>query len=696
MFWIERRGGEYRLGDQCSHYNGKQEFEKLTFDISNNKVLANIGVQGELKYLTIYRDSYRANCGKSNNSWPGVWTAKDSSTYGPYSFSIEIDGHTYDLAKVNWDFRTGLLDNIFPITEMPEPNGRFIVRTLTFTPVSADGSQRLRGVVYGLEIENTSKDEIVGKIILPKLNYNLRKFQNTTQDSWAPPSWALFDPYDFEISSGDADIFNPELEFKLGKGEKFWAPSIIYMPGESTPGEVNKKGTFAWFTESNKYYRGILGHLEIPANPFLAEFYEREVMQAFNSIAMSGAGKMAGSNWGSYPPTRQIWQKDCFYSCLPFMLLDADFARNIILWFDEFGVRHEGTTCTGGVSHSVGLSVAAPLLAGIYYDATADKKFFRQHPGFKEKWNRLLDEILASRIDQDVWLFPTRFISDGPVDGDYHTGSQICVWRAVNGQAKLLEEVWDDKSKADEFATCADMIKASILEKCVFDNSFLVESTWRDGRKPELFSDGEESDTTLMPFYGFMKYDDPLYAKTMEFSFSKENLNYNSSLHALKWIEVPATSPGYNKGLCAGKDSLSLFGEDGYYSELRRVTDADGSVWWWPYGGPGNPEYGNVIRGFMNIGKSGWFAGVYTALFIDRFLGIRYDAPAKNLFFNPHPAISDFAWKDFPMGNDQFSLVYQNGGVVLTNCGREAVTFIAGKSKAIEVPAGQTVELARI
>ena len=36
-------------------------------------------------------------------------------------------------------------------------------------------------------------------------------------------------------------------------------------------------------------------------------------MQALGSLAMGPTGKLAGSNWGTYPATRQIWAKDCFY-----------------------------------------------------------------------------------------------------------------------------------------------------------------------------------------------------------------------------------------------------------------------------------------------------------------------------------------------------------------------------------------------
>lgn len=679
-FGIERKAGKITMADPASHFNGKTDYDKLTYDISNNKILANVGIQGQISHLSVYRDSYRVNCGDGvTGGWPGVWMAKDVSTYGPYSYTLAIDGRKHDLSGVDWDFRTGLLDNLFPVTELKDPQGRFIVHLLTYAPVSADGSERLRGVVYGLLLESLGDQPLNGSVILPKLGFPYRK----ADKHFVPDTWGAFDPFDFEIGAGDGGNYAPEISFHLTKGRTLWIPTVIYAPGEPVVEQIAKRGAHAWFAESSRYYRHILGRMTTAREPFLAGFYEREVMQALQSVAMSASGKIAGSNWGSYPATHQIWQKDCYYSCLPFMAGDAGLAQGMILWFDEFGVRQKGTVVEGGVSHSVSLSVAAPLLAGLYYEASGDKSFFQQHPQFRQSWGTLLDAVIASRKDKDVWLFPTRFISDGPVEGDYHVGSNVCVWRAVKGYARLLEEVYGDPAKAAEYAREADHIKASVLKTAVAGTAgpYLVESVWRDHRKPADFSDGEESDTTLMPFYGMMSYNDPVYINTMRFSAGPQNTNYNTALHAFKWIGVPSTAPGYNKALCAAMSREELFGEHGAYNEFRRVADADGSVWWWSYGGGGNPEYGKVIRGYEHIGKSGWAAGVHSSVFPSRFLGVEYDAPERLFRFAPTPWFGDFSWSDFPVGNDRFSVGYERKGdtvhVIMKNPNRYGIRLEA-------------------
>jgi hypothetical protein len=283
---------------------------------------------------------------------------------------------------------------------------------------------------------------------------------------------------------------------------------------------------------------------------------------------MSGSGKLAGSNWGSYPATRQIWTKDCFYSCLPLMALEPALAQKMILWFHEFGVRQPGEIVTGGLNHSISLSVASVMLAGLYYDQTGDKTFFTQHPELRAAWGKLLDELVATRQEPDVWLFPTQYISDGKLDCDWHCGSNIAVWRALKSYARLLAEVYGDARRANDYAALADKVRDAILKKTAITGPFgrqFIEGVNRNGKVPRMTSDGEESETTLMPFYGFLPYDDATYRNYMHFSVSTHNAQYNATFHSIDWGPgVPATAPGYNKGLCFGTDRDSLFGDHGY------------------------------------------------------------------------------------------------------------------------------------
>jgi hypothetical protein len=686
LFWIERKGGKYRMGDPSSKYGGNLNFEDLTFDISNNKVLANVGLQGSIKNLTIYRDSYRVST--SSGNLPGVWMAKDNSSFGPYSYKIHIEGSTFDLAKVDWDFRTGLLDNIFPVTELRDPQGRFLVRLLTFAPISADGLERLRGVVYGLQLENLSRGNLAGSVELPEM------FANQRQDFTKQPIH-MWEPFEFEFGLGDSKSFQRKIKFQLAPEGNVWVPLILSMAGDSTVEAVNQKGTAAWLAESWAYYRRLLGRLDISGVGYLSGFFERQVMQALGSIAMSASGKLAGTNWGSYPATREIWMKDAYYSCLPIATLDPSLVKPILSWFNEFGIRQKGAVLEGGINHSLSLSVASLVLGGMYYDLTGDKAFFLAHPEFKQNWDSLVTQMVTSRSDQILWLFPSRYISDGALEGDYHTGTNVVAWRSLKAYSRLLTEVFGDPGGGKHFAEIANKVHEAVLATTVIDGPFgrqFIEGVDKNGKPPRLISDGEESDTTLMPFYGFLPCDNELYLHYMRFSMSEFNQAYQPLVRAITWAgspatpladRVPATAPGYMKGIALGNDVNELFGEHGYYSEVRRVTDADGSVFWWPYGWNSNPpawDYDHPVR--LSIpGKAGWFAGVHSAVFMSRYLGVDYDAPKAKLRFMPSPLLGNcFQWSGFPLGNDRFSVSYERKGTTV----RVSAVCESGKSMDLE------------
>jgi hypothetical protein len=204
------------------------------------------------------------------------------------------------------------------------------------------------------------------------------------------------------------------------------------------------------------------------------------------------------------------------------------------------------------------------------------------------------------------------------------------------------------------------------MQRCTVDGSFgkqFIEAAYRNGREAPMESDGEESDVTLMPFYGFLSWDDPVYLNYMRFSVSEYNKIYSPQLHAITWFDVPSTAPGYLKGLCSSTDKSSLMGEHGSMTEIRRVTDADGSIWWWAYGWGEKgfkPPYGKVVRGNPGgFGKAGYFSGIYSAVYIARQLGIQCNYISRTFCFEPLHASASFSWSDLSLGGNKFSLDYQ-------------------------------------
>jgi hypothetical protein len=685
IFGCVRSAGKVALLDAESHFNRPAKPDRLSFESSNAGMLAVHGYQGVLEGVTSYRAAYTTLTG----NWPGVWTAKDHTTSGPFAFRLIIDGMEHDLAKVEWDARTELIDNLLPVTTLAGPSGRFRVRLLTCAPVSADGRQRPRGVIYGLELTNTGTIPLEVTVVVPSPVWGRKAF-----DGWGEQDKNC----SLEVALGDRSTYDPRPTVSLAPGTSRWVPVIITDAGSDAVATINAQGTVAWIRDTLTYERRLLGRLTMPDHPWVAAFYERNLLQAQHAIAMDPEGRIAGSNWGSVPVTRMTWTKDFFHAALPLMGQDPAFATDLIAWFDAHGERPPGIVdradakpkagaTAGGISHSISLAVAAPLLAGVLYEHTGDAEFLRRHPAWKTHWADVLTRLLAT-CHPGSSLMPTRFISDGPVTGAIHVGSNACVAKALAAYARLLREVWQDPVGAKPYADAATKMVAEL--KQLAPTGPWHEAYGVDGTSAGAVSDGEESDTTLMPFYGLLTQDDPTWQATMAFAASPANTKFTANLHAIAWEgSVLATAPGYNKPLAAATGTDALFGEHGAFTELRRQADGDGSLWWWPYGMNKNPVYGEVQRAFMGIGKAAWFSGAYATLFPNRFLGLRWDAPTATLILHPRPELGRITWEDLPLGGSWRVDVATTGSDLTVRNRSAGALSVNGTA----IPAGGTARL---
>lgn len=641
FFWLLYSRESIEYGNKESYYGRKICDERLTFDVSNNKVLANIDIRGTIKSFVTYRHSYPAD-----DNLPGVWWHKDFTQSGPYFYSIQMDGETFDLDKVDIPVKVMLLDNLFPLIYLRD--SRVEIRLVVFAPISRDGRHRPPAIFYGMLLKNTSTSSIEGKILLPKNQLN---------------SFVL-------ALEKDAVIGENEIQYKLAPNESLWIPTVIgAVPMEETIEELKIFSSLEWINETWLYFKDMVGDLQMPQDQFTAEFFERAVLQCFNSIGMARDEEISGSNWGSFPATTQIWMKDMYYSFLPFFELEPEFFKKGILWFLKRSVRYRGKY-KEGVNHSLSNSLTPAIMVGLYYSVTGDKEFFHDHPEIITEIKSLLDKVLKSRRGE-LYLFPSTWISDGPSRGDYHAGSNVAAWFSFKSFADIIEDVVGDRDLANYYRNIAECIKRDIDRVCIVQGPQgpqYVEGVNADGT-PIFCHDGEESDTTLMPFYGYTKYDDPAYHRHMRVAVTEANPFYRASTKGIAWPDgkrfwTDATFPGYITGLAGVKTKEEWSGPNGRMTIIRRLTDVDGSIWWWPYK-VGDSE-GMVSREFT--GKCGWASGVFVAHFISQILGLSYDARTNTLKFRPFSPSSDFSWKNFRLGRMRFSVEYRRSNDFIQCC----------------------------
>lgn len=685
-FGVTYQNGTYTAKDDKSFFGRKLPDPELTFDIANNKTLVNVSINGSIKYVSIYHGNYYSD------NIPGVWMCKDFKRTGPFSFKLNLDDELIDLDVADIPYSTSLLGNLFPVTEFQFEKVKATL--VTYTPVSADGTIRLRGVVYGLQLENQSNVIVRGDILLPTLD--------TTPDQLFAGAELCVHPADREEKSG-------AVSFELSPGQSIWVPAVLYPPGERTLEIVDEKGSLYWLNETWAYFKGMTGRLQMEDDPFTAEFFERAVYQCFGSIGMDGSGAIVGSNWGTYPTTEFVWNKDMYYSFLPLYMMEPELFKQGMLWFLNHGVRPFGNRYEGGVTHSLSNSLSSVVMAGLYYQSTGDKDLFLQNPEIDRKLRVVMEETLRSRKPDDPWLFPSVWLSDAYSLGDYHTGSNVIAWAAFEHYARVVDEVLGDNEAALRYRDIAKRIKEDLERHHTTEGPFgpqyaegismnqpdklkddaekyegayhdlgmqFIGNLTKNGQINLLHHDGEESDTILMPLYGYTTYRNPTYHNYMRFSLSPANPTYNPESRGIQWGDHSAcTFPGYMSGMGMISDAASMSGDAGYFTEIRRLTDADGSLWWWPYNN-GAP-YGDVVR-HNTCGKCGWASGVFAGMFVSQILGLTYDAPAKCLHFRPFSPTSSFDWDCFTLGSQTFSVSYRKNDLAIntavSNLGSHVVT----------------------
>ena len=96
-----------------------------------------------------------------------------------------------------------------------------------------------------------------------------------------------------------------------------------------------------------------------------------------------------------------------------------------------------------------------------------------------------------------------------------------------------------------------------------------------------MVHDGEESDTTLLPIYGYASYDDLKYKNYTRFALTESNLFYSPQSKGIKWRSLKeeeradATFPGYITGFANITNEEQMNGKQGYMTRIR-YTDCAG------------------------------------------------------------------------------------------------------------------------
>lgn len=656
-FQLQVEAGQYTTKNSISYYRHKLPDAGLSYDVSNQKVLANLNVFGNLKTLTFYQQNVLTE------EKPGVWVNKQLTQTQDVSFEVTVNQQVYQLEDDQHRVTVDVEDNLNP--RFVHEYSDFHLTVRPFCPILE--GERLSCLVYAFELENTGNEALDVRFSLPSLyqqklsdqQHVLLVGKQLTGVQVAPQETttaaiALIDPNCYELMEWFAEADCDE-----------------------------------WFRETVDYFRERFGRLTMQ-DDYLASLFQRAAYQSFAAFGMSQHQQLVGSNWGSYPATQRIWNKDMYYSSLPFLFFDQELMEQTILWFQQYAVKFPGTKFAGGISHSVSNALAPLLLASLYMDYYG-VDFFVEHSEIIKEGQQLVEELVATREDPTRYLVHSIWISDAYALGDYHTGTNICFWKACEGLAKL-SQANDEIESAEKYTELAEKIKSDILELLTIEGPYgrqflegadktgepytslsqyqqpileqgliFLEAVIEGEKIHLLMHDGEESDTTLAAFYGFLPIEDPIYQNSMQFAASLENPTYSTTVEGITWgLESGATFPGYTTILMSGSQHAEAFKEK--LEVLKRLADLDGSWWWWPY--PLNPIQGEVVRNF-GCGKCGWASGIFISLFVTHYLGLSQKEGV--LCFAPMEGLENFSWENFRLGDKWVSIYFETDQVVVVN-----------------------------
>jgi hypothetical protein len=693
----------YRIVEPAN--DNTDDLSQAWFDISNNNISCSINANGLIEFPSVMGplSKYTKGLGADscNNYGPG-----DYITGSQWTFRISDDNQSALLSELK-NPSLDIVDNIFY-----KWNYQFKdlnIQVLAFAPEGEENplAQEPRALILILHLLNTGEIQFIGKVSVPgviceanNISASMEKapvygpaplpIANSHQGNNANfhPRYAEVGPtvpgYEAVMLLDGAD-WNPgfpDIHFSLPPGSTTNL-SLAFLVGtcvselEYTRDFISTRTVPDWLNSTARLHKKATGNLIIPEDPMLAEMFYRYYECGHTCYLLNGNGYLTEPKGGAWS-IMSILNPGYVIGLIP--------SGNLPL--------------KSNVSYSLYGATIELIMAADYYQRNGDPVYFR-NSAFRTSATAIVNSILATEYPETT-LFPSQSIWDGPSRGDYHTGSQILVWRVLDIFSRIAGEEWNDTVTAGLWSRKADACRSAILSKCIIPGPFgqqFAEGTWKNGAVNDAAKchDGEEVALVQSAFYGLVEQDNPLVTNHCKASMTPFNYLYNTRLNAMLWQSSSYWSGGYTfpawlvviAGAETNEELLS-----GIHL-WKSMTDIDGSPWWWPYDveqtNPANVNRRrcNFTGGFCDVAKVSYAASVFNTLLINNVMGLSADMPRKTVAFRPFSPWSDFEWTGGRIGNAFFDIKYTDDGsgitATITNRNAETYSGVIG----ITVPEGK-------
>lgn len=618
-------GLEWPVDAKMESEFGRDTDYPFSVDVSNNRVLTSLDRNGNLRRVVtaVGVDDVRGE------GIPGVYINKQLAfCEGTIGARIAVDGSPQLAPSLSF------LDGVFP-TFTNHDAGVTITRTV-FAP--DDGTHRRARIVVLIAFNNQSEDERTVEVAVhsatrsvgnwPLLNYSVSLITDTTSRASLCSSYVL--------PPGGSQEIALVIDF-----------DALCEPAKS---EDSLDQIRASLVGTGDQRTGNLGRLTVPEDPWFGELATRASELARQSVLVLEDGSTVGSFWGSNAnPIPDVWHRDLGYATLGLIESDPDLAATTIAFLADFGLPEQAwgfalsvSPDAKGIEHSLGNACVAAVLASLLISRHGSSALDAHKDSLHSYLRRLAQQLLDLRPAPGE-LYRTLYISDGPSRGDYHTGSNILAWRAATALSTDFAAVIGEE-QATALAQTAHSLRDAIEGTCIrrVDGvEMYVEGVYGDGNIVAVH-DGEESDLTLAPVYGFAPRDDYAIREHARWAHSPGNPYFAKTTGGVDfwdWDDSNGiTYPGHIHALSAAgtRDELAEA-----LHAIRRTTDLDGSFWWWPFPHAEKDE----ARATRSLGKCGWCAGEFLSVLLHDIVGVERNHAEATLTFAPYAPWREFSWQ---------------------------------------------------
>ena len=630
--------------DPGTHY--RSDTPGLVFEVSNGMILAAVDRHGRI---------VNAVTMENGDTWPG--SSSWHFSVGTGTQDVRLDR----TAGIGVD----LLGGLFPVHVFSL--GYLRIRQLVFAPVGeGPAPARPRAIIVIFQLDNPGREAVEA---------TLRVREDVVEaDRLGPDSpRAVLDADCYPRYPERKKQFKPGYQAVACLDDTAWNPGhpsirtavpaggtriialglIVDATAEGvvrTARQIRERTAVEWLNETWAVHALRVGSLTIPGDPYFAELHARLVEAACNSVLAAPDGRTANADGGD--PLLPLVDPDLA------VLMMGPRGTNSLRNFDSLYAMLWGV-----------------WQRAIYYQVTGDASFFRGVPAELEQARAAFADALAHKPWERPFLFPCRVIWDGLARGDWHTGSNIILWHCWTQWSRIARDAYGDREQAAAWEDDARRIREDIQAHCIGKGESgpqYFEGGYRDGTFSPCH-DGEEVATSYAPFLGFCEVDDPAMLNYKRFALTPRNRLYAPAVDGVYWLdgEEPfsgwwggVTFPGsWPAGLAAAASESEVRSR---LNRVRRVTDLDGSFWWWPYC-HGATDAADVRRrdGDADVGKTAYAASLWCVLFMTKVIGLSVDAPARAVRFAPFSPWDRFSWERCRLGQAWFDLSYTrtNGSI---------------------------------